>query len=205
MRGLLGGGAGGPPGGFRGPGAGGGPGGGGFRPGGFGGPPGGGQGSAGRWFINLQYTHELENTLLIAQGLPLLDLLDGDALSGGGQARHSVSARAGLFYKGFGLISFANYTGSSRLEGSGLAGSTDLEFSDLATFNLRAFVDLGQQASLIEAVPLLNKTRIGIGVDNVFDARQRVTDDTGAVPLRYQPFLIDPVGRSIEIEFRKLF
>jgi len=204
LRGIIGG-AGGPPGGFRGPGAGGGPGGGGFRPGGMGGPPGGGQGSAGRWFVNLQYTHELENTLLIAQGLPLLDLLDGDALSGGGQPRHSVSARAGLFYKGFGLISFANYTGSSRLEGSGTGNSTDLEFGDYATFNLRAFVDLGQQASLIESVPFFDKTRIGIGVDNVFDARQRVTDDTGEVPLRYQPFLIDPIGRSVEIEFRKLF
>ena len=163
------------------------------------------EGSAGRWFVNLQYTHELENTLLIAPGLPVLDLLDGDALSGGGQPRHSVSARAGFFYKGFGLISFANYTGSSRLEGSGVGNSTNLEFGDLATVNLRAFVDLGQQASLIQSVPLLDKTRIGIGIDNVFDARQTVTDDTGTVPLRYQPFLIDPIGRSIEIEFRKLF
>ena len=205
LRGLVGGGAGGPPGGFRGPGAGGGPGGGGFRPGGFGGPPGGGQGSAGRWFVNVQYTRELENTLLIAPGLPVLDLLDGDALSGGGQARNSVSARLGLFYKGFGLISFANYAGSSRLEGSGVGNSTDLEFSALTRINLRAFVDLGQQASLIESVPFFDKTRIGIGVDNVFDARQRVTDDTGEVPLRYQPFLIDPIGRSVEIEFRKLF
>jgi hypothetical protein len=28
---------------------------------------------------------------------------------------------------------------------------------------------------------------------------------TGAVPLRYQPFLIDPTGRFFEIELRKLF
>jgi hypothetical protein len=38
-----------------------------------------------------------------------------------------------------------------------------------------------------------------------FDARQRVTVDTGNVPLRYQPFLIDPSGRFIELALRKLF
>lgn len=185
---------------------------GGFRPGRAGGGfrglgrglPGAG-GSAGRWFINLQYTLELENTVLIAPGIPALDLLDGDALTGGGQPRHSLSARAGVFYKGFGLISFANYTGSSRLDGSGLPGSTDLFYGDYATINLRAFVDLGQQASLVEDVRLLNKTRIAIGIDNLFDARQRVVDSAGTVPLRFQPFLIDPVGRSFEIELRKLF
>jgi len=190
-----------PPGGFRGPGGPGGPGG--FR-GGFGGRPGGpggGQSGGGRWFFNVQYTLELENTVLIAPGTPILDLLDGDALTGGGQPRHAVSARAGVFYNGFGLITFANYTGSSTL------GTDDnvLEFNDYARINLRAFVDLGQQERVIAAVPLLDNTRLGIGVDNLFDARQRVTDAAGVVPLRYQPFLIDPVGRSFEIELRKLF
>lgn len=32
-----------------------------------------------------------------------------------------------------------------------------------------------------------------------------MTDNAGTVPLRYQPFLIDPVGRRFEIEFRKVF
>jgi hypothetical protein len=39
----------------------------------------------------------------------------------------------------------------------------------------------------------------------VLDARQRVTDATGAVPLSYQPDLLDPLGRVIGIEFRKQF
>ncbi|WP_338240691.1 hypothetical protein [Aurantiacibacter hainanensis] len=179
-------------------------GGGGFR--GFGRFGGGGDGPpTGRWFFNLDYTLELENTVLIAPGLPVLDLLDGDALTGGGDPRHSVRARGGVFYDGFGLITFANYTGSSRLDGSGQAGSTDLFFGDYLTINLRAFADLDRRESLVEAVPFLKGTRVGIGIDNVFDARQSVTDGNGDVPLRYQPFLIDPVGRSFEIEFRKIF
>lgn len=160
---------------------------------------------AGRWFFNLDYTLELENTVLIADGLPRLDLLDGDALSGGGEPRHALSARSGVFYDGFGLIAFVNYTGSSTLQGSGLPGSTDLTFDDYVTVNLRAFADLGRRQHLVQAVPFFKGTRIGLGVDNLFDARQRVTDSNGDVPLRYQPFLIDPVGRSFEIELRKMF
>jgi hypothetical protein len=193
-------GAGGPPpggppvGGF----AGGGGGGGGFRlPGG----PGGGANGGGRWFVNLQYSYELKSEVLIAPGIPVLDLLDRD----GNQARHSGNLRVGTFYKGFGLIWNGQYTGSSVLGGTGLPGSSDLRFGDYATLGFRAFADLGQQASLVEAVPLLAGSRIGFAIDNLFDTRQRVTDNTGTVPLRYQPFLIDPVGRKFEIEFRKVF
>jgi len=170
-----------------------------FMGGGGDGPP------TGRWFLNLDYTLELENTVLIADGLPRLDLLDGDALSGGGDPRHGVRARGGVFYDGYGLIAFANYTGSSRLYGSGLAGSTDLYFGDYLTINLRTFVDLGQREKLVEAIPFLENTRVSFDIDNLFDARQRVTDSNGDVPLRYQPYLIDPRGRSFEIELRKMF
>jgi len=195
-QGMPGGGARGPGGGGDGLGRGG--------PGGLGGPSG-GSGGGGRWFVNLQYTLDLANEVLIAPGGPLLDLLDGDALTGGGQARHSANARFGLFYGGFGSFLNASYSGASNIEGTGLPGSSDLEFGELFTLGWRLFADLGQQESVIEAVPLLDDTRITFSVDNIFDARQRVTDDTGETPLRYQPFLVDPVGRSFEIEFRKLF
>ena len=78
-------------------------------------------------------------------------------------------------------------------------------FDDLLTVNMRLFADLNQRTGLIERVPLLKNTRVTLGINNVFDARQRVTDSTGAVPLRYQPFLIDPTGRFFELELRKLF
>ncbi len=200
--------AGGPPsGGFGGPPSGAGAGGPPQGAGGGGGPGmrlpfGGGRGGpGGRWFVNLQYTLELENEVLIAPGVPILDLLDGD----GNQPRHSANLRVGTFYNGFGMIWSGNYTGSSTLAGTGQPGSTDLDFGDYATLDVRAFADLGQREKLVEAIPFLDGSRIGIAIDNIFDTRQKVTDSTGAVPIRYQPFLIDPVGRSFEIEFRKLF
>ena len=159
----------------------------------------------GRWFFNLDYTLELDSTVLIADGIPRLDLLDGDALSGGGEPRHGVRARGGVFYDGFGAIVFANYTGSSRLDGSGLVDSTDLFFDDYITFSLRAFADLGSRESLVEDVPFLEGSRVGLRLSNIFDARQSVVDSSGITPQSYQPFLVDPVGRSFEIEFRKMF
>lgn len=203
--------AGGPggPGGGGGPGGPGGPGGGPGGPSGFrgGGPAGGGSADGrGRWFVNFNYNYQLKSEVLIAEGGPLLDLLDGQALSGDdGQPRHSVRFNGGLFYAGFGANVNARYIGSSRIAGGDTPGSEDLFFDDYVTVDLRIFADLNQRTSLIESVPLLQNTRVTFAVDNLFDTRQRVVDSMGEVPLRYQPFLVDPIGRSFSIELRKLF
>lgn len=192
----------GPPPGAGGGGGGRGPGGGG---GGFGGPGGGSADGRGRWFLNVQYAYELNNEVTVSAGGPVLDLLDGDALTGGGQPRHTANLTGGFFYGGFGTRYGLRYTGQSRLDGSGLPGSTDLTFGDYVTLDLRVFADLNQRTALIKQAPFLKNTRISFAVDNVFDARQRVTDSNGDVPLRYQPFLVDPIGRSFSVELRKLF
>lgn len=186
-----------------GPAGGGGPrGGGGF--GGFG--PGGGDGQ-GRWNLSLYHAVNLASSVLIAPGGPLLDLLDGDATgSSGGVSRHLLELEGGGFYRGIGLRLSGRYQSGTTVRGTGLPGSSDLVFGDLATFNLRSFVALDQQKWLVGESPgFFKNARIALSVNNVFDARQRVTDANGVVPLRYQPFLIDPVGRFLEVEFRKLF
>ena len=190
------------PGGF-GPG-GGGPGGGGFH---GGGARGGGRGNdgRGRWSLSFSYTANLANTALIAPGLPVLDLLNGDALSGGGVARYTAQMEGGVFYRNLGLRFTGNYSGSTHVDGTGLPGSSSLYFGSLATLNLRAFADLGKMPSLTRNVPFLKGTRVSLMVNNVFDTRQKVTDASGAVPLSYQPFMLDPTGRYIGIQFRKLF
>lgn len=167
--------------------------------------PGGPRPDVGRWNLSLTHTIELDNEVLIAEGGPLLDLLEGDALSGGGVSRHTVSLRGGAFYSGFGLRASANYESPSDVNGTDLPGSNDLRFGSLATLDLRLFADLGRQASLVESSSIFENMRVSLSMDNVFDQRREVTDENGNVPLRYQPFLIDPVGRFIEFEVRKLF
>ncbi len=162
-------------------------------------------GNFGRWNISLSHTYELNNQVLIAPGGPLLDLLDGDALSGGGVARHTLGLEGGVFYNGMGVRFQGNYGSKTRVDGSGLPGSTDLYFGDLFKLDLRIFADLGRKEKLVEQAPFFKGSRVSFSIDNLFDARQKVTDSTGATPLRYQPFLIDPLGRQFSVEFRKLF
>ncbi len=203
-----GGGAAGMPGGGRGPGGGGGRMGGG-RMGGGGGPPmmgpmGGGNGQ-GRWNLALFHTVQFQNTVTVAPGGPVLDLLDGAALTGGGVARHSLEADAGFFYRGFGTRVNATYTAPTRIDGTGLPGSSDLRFGSVTKVNLRMFANLDQMKGLVKGAPWLKGVRVSLVANNLLDSRQRVTDGTGSVPISYQPDLIDPTGRFIGIDISKRF
>lgn len=189
----------------RGPGGpgGGGPrmGGGGRGPGGPGGMFGGPQG--GRWQVSLYHTLKLTDTVLIRPGVPELDLLDGSATgSNGGSNRHLFELDGGVFNKGLGVRLSAKYDSGSTVTG-GTAG--DLDFGDLATFNLRVFMDFNQKPKLLEKMPFLKGSRLRLAVDNIFDAQRKITDGNGLVPLNYQPGYIDPLGRYIELEWRKAF
>ena len=164
-----------------------------------------GDDGVGRWRLSVAHTIELSNEVLLAEGVPRLDLLDGDALADGGVSRHSLSIASRVYHRGYGLRISSTYQSESTVNGTGLPGSSDLNFGSLATLNLRFFADLGRRDRLLELSPLFEGTRLSLRVDNVFDERRRVIDGSGDVPLRYQPFLIDPVGRFVELELRKLF
>lgn len=156
-----------------------------------------------RYFVSLNHTIELENQIFIAPGLAPLDQLDGQATGAFGLPRHTSRLEAGIFGNGIGMRLSGRYTGSATLEGSGLPGTSDLSFDDLATFDIRVFSDIGRLVSNNEG-PLKN-VRISLRMDNIFDGQRRVTDANGETPLNYQPFLIDPLGRYVGIDLRKLF
>ena len=71
--------------------------------------------------------------------------------------------------------------------------------------NLRLFANLGQMPGLVRDVPFFRGSRLTLSINNLFDSRPQVRDDTGATPLSYQPALLDPLGRSVRIGFRKMF
>lgn len=156
-----------------------------------------------RYFLSLNHTIELANEIIIAPGIAPLDQLDGDATAAFGLPRHSSRLEAGLFGGVIGFRLSGQYVGPTRIDGSGLPGSTDLIFGDLLTFDLRAFSDLGELLGREDG--FLKRLRVSLRADNLFDTRRKVTDTAGVVPLNYQPFLIDPTGRYVGIELRKLF
>ena len=57
----------------------------------------------------------------------------------------------------------------------------------------------------MKSVPFFKGSRVSLRFENLFDSRQKVTDASGSVPLSYQPDYLDPRGRVIELEFRKMF
>ncbi len=163
-----------------------------------------GGGGQGRWNVGVYHTVQFSSRVLIAPGGPALDLLDGDALSGGGTPRHSVEFNLGAFHKGLGMFGQGRWSGPTTLKASGAPGTSDLRFGSLAKVNLSVFADLGQ-VGLAKQAPFFKGARVSLRVDNLFDARQKVKDGSGMVPLSYQPDYLDPRGRVIELEFRKMF
>ncbi len=166
-------------------------------------PAQGGGPQGGRWQLSLYHTIKLTDRVLIRPGVPELDLLNGSATgNGGGSNRNLVELDGGVFYKGIGARVSAKYDSGSRVVGG---ANGDLTFHDLATFNLRFFVDFNQKPELTKALPILKGSRLRLSVDNLFDAQRKVTDASGVVPLTYAPGYIDPLGRYIELEWRKAF
>ncbi len=166
--------------------------------------PGGGPPS--RWQIALYHTYRLQDEILIAPGVPLLDLLDGSATSSlGGSPRQELSLNGGVFLKGIGMRFEGTYRGATRADGSGLPGSSDLRFSDQFSLNGFLFISLDQRGDLTKKIPWLKGSRIAFRVENVLNDYIRVTDNNGNTPLSYQRGFIDPQGRVFELSFRKRF
>lgn len=184
----------------------------------FGGPgiPGGGHGNSfggrggffgggnrGRLTFSLTDTITLNDRVSVRPGLPELDYLHGEASgSSGGTPRHSVEAQAGWANNGLGIRLGANWRSGTTV--NSLTGG-NLHFSPLATFNLRLFDNLGDQPDLVVRHPWLRGTQVRFEVNNLFNAKPNVRDASGAVPLSYQPDLLDPLGRTVMISIRKLF
>ncbi len=133
----------------------------------------------------------------------MLDYLHGDAAgSSGGTPRHNVQAQAGWSNNGLGARLGANWRSGTTV--TTLTGD-DLHFSPYGTFDLRLFANPGDIPEIAVKHPWLRGTQLRLDVTNIFNSRPQVHDAAGNVPLNYQPGLLEPIGRTIMISFRKLF
>ena len=156
----------------------------------------------GRFNLSIYHTVRLQDEIVIATGLPVLDLLDGAATgSRGGSPRNEIQAQGGVFRNGMGAFVNANWREGTRVDGG---TGPDLNFSDQATVNLNVFIDLNSQASWVARFPWLKGWRVSFGVQNLFDTRPEVTASSGGTPLNYQPDYLDPQGRLVSLTFRKI-
>jgi len=170
--------------------------------GGFFGGAGGGT-SRGRIQFSLTDTITFEDKVRLTPGGSELDYRHGDAVgSGGGTPLHQVQAQLGYFNNGLGARLGANWQSATDvIETTG----DNLHFSPVGTFDLRFFANPGDIPEVVVRHPWLRGTQVRFEINNVFNAKPRVHDAAGNVPLNYQPDLLNPLGRTIMISFRKLF
>lgn len=176
---------------------------GGFGGGGFG--RGGGGQTGGRIQVSFYHTWVFRDDILIQDGGPEIDRLHGGTTGGGGGTpQHMLDMRLGYSNNGLGARLDGQWQSGTTVTSAPGSATGDLRFSSLAKANLRLFGDLGAQPGLI-GHSWARGARVTLAVNNIFNTRQRVRDENGATPLIYQPGYLDPLGRTVRIEFRKLF
>jgi len=187
-------------------------GGGGFGGAGFGGRGGGrgglggGQATGGRFQFAVYHTIYFKDQFLVAPGGPLLDLLDGAAAANtGGQYRNEIEGQMGYTDNGYGARLSADWRSPTTVIGGGAMSSGTLNFSDITTINLRFWDDFTLQHALVTRYPFLRGVRVTFSITNLFNQSISVKDSAGATPLLYESNYLDPTGRVIAINVRKLF
>jgi hypothetical protein len=161
-----------------------------------------------RFFVSLYDTWFLQDEILINRNGPTLDLLNGDAVDfGGGRRRHQIELQAGAFKRGLGARVTADWRSGTTVQDAGVLGfgdsASDLRFQSFGIVNINLFVNLGDWLRN-KAPGWLKRSRLTLGVTNLFNTRPQVRDSAGRTPLSYQPAYLDPIGRAVSLNFRKI-
>jgi outer membrane receptor protein involved in Fe transport len=80
-----------------------------------------------------------------------------------------------------------------------------LDFSPVATFDLRLFANVGQYLPIVSRHPWLRGASIRFEVGNIFNTLPRVRNSSDEIPVGYEPSMLDPLGRTIMLSLRKQF
>lgn len=163
---------------------------------------GGGQQAGGRWNISVAYKTRLTDDVTLAPGQAPIDLLDRGGLNGGGETASGIEFEGGLFNKGIGLRFSGGWTDGYELP---VASGGVLDFSDQLTLNARLFMNLDNRQGLIRAAPILKGSRLAFAIDNLTDSAVEVRDANGLTPTAYQEGYLNPLGRVVQVSFRKQF
>jgi len=157
----------------------------------------------GRLTFSLTDTITLVDQATVTADMPKLDYLHGAAIGQtGGQPRHQVQAQAGWSNYGVGARIGANWRSATQVE---TVAGDELRFSPVATFDLRLFANVGQAISIVARHPWLAGSSFRFEIGNIFNARPEVRGAGGIVPIGYAPEMLDPLGRTFMISFRKQF
>jgi hypothetical protein len=163
-----------------------------------------------RLVISVFDTWYLRDTLLVRQGVPELDLLNGAPTSvtgsgvAGTQPRHAVNLRTVFTYRGMGVLFNTAWHSATEVDGGSTATASTLHFSALSTLDLRLFANL-EEVPITKQHPWAKGLRVYLGATNLLNTHQEVRDATGATPVGFEPGYVDPLGRVVSLSVRKVF
>lgn len=157
----------------------------------------------GRVQVSASHRILLASTVQFRPGSSEIDLLSRFAAGlGEARPRHMVELVAGYALPGLGVRLSAERRSSSFLGTSTDESVQNLRFAPLTRIGLRAFVE---GSRLVPGVSSLSGSRLSVTVNNLTDVREDVRDEDEATPFAYQPAYRDPLGRTVEFEFRMAF
>lgn len=150
--------------------------------------------------MSIYHSWYFRDRVRLTSGGPVVDLLNGGTIGAGGQARHKIEFNTGVIDNGVGVRLSGSWISPTKItETSDDTGT--LRYSSLVTFDLRLFINLGQR---FEQETWTRNLRASLSLGNIFNARQKVRDASGATPQIYQPAFLDAYGRTVAITLRKM-
>jgi hypothetical protein len=156
-----------------------------------------------RFNLSIEHNWTIRSVRRAQLGLPEIDLLAGGATGyGGGLPRHTLRVSANLAGRGVGMQLYGTWRSATLIKSADTPSPSDLFFSAQTNVDMRLFADLG---TLVPGSGVLKGARLSLSVTNLLDSKQRVRDGNGLTPIRYQPYLLNPLGRAITIGLRKVF
>ncbi len=152
--------------------------------------------------FSFNHTWYLKDEILLRRGFREIDLLHGGPNGNyGGQPQHVLEWELGAFGQGFGARLSGSWRSGTHVRGGPNATTDFLRFSPLMQHELRLFTDLGDR---LPEAKWARGFRLSLMIANLLNQRQKVRDANGDTPLRYKPAYLDPFGRTVRLELRKL-
>ncbi len=154
--------------------------------------------NAPHWTFNLRYAAQLRQRLQLTATSPTLDLKSAQigALGGAG-ARSALSAQAGIGSPRIGTQIRIAWSSNTVLLGQG--GGANGIYHQPLRLSIDTNATLGRSAAQGRSI---GKFRLNLAVDNVLDARPRVTFPDRATPFAMLPANLDRLGRTIRLSLR---
>lgn len=159
--------------------------------------------SAGRWQVSLVVNHSWSlDSLLVLPGLPALDRLGRD----GGQPRHRLSWQIVGGRPGIGVTLNGQWQSAAEARNITTAGGeTGYLYHAATQIDLGLFIEPGRIFAPGDGKSWLANSRISLDTRNLFNGYQHITLPGGRVPAGFDRYLLNPLGRTVQLALRKRF